>query len=67
MAVSLSSLDVAGIGNLVGRKMTFSTRIVARVDGMNTLYCLQWCIAGPTYQPSIPLSDHVVLRRSIGS
>ena len=67
MAVSLSSLDVSGIGNLVGGKMTFSTGMVARVDGRKTLHCLQWCIAGPTYQPSMPLSDHVVLRLSMGS
>ena len=40
IAVSLSSLDVSGIGNLVGRKMTFSTGMVARVVGGKTLHCL---------------------------
>ena len=67
VAFSLSALDVSGIGNLVGRKMTFSTGMVALVCGMKTLHCLWWCIAGPTHQPCFPLSDQVVFRFSFGS
>ena len=33
-ALSLSVLEDVGIGNLVGRKVTFSTGMVARVCGM---------------------------------
>ena len=40
-ALSLSALDVFGIGNLVGWKMTFSTGMVARVCGMQMSHCLQ--------------------------
>ena len=40
VALSLSSLDVSGMGNLVGRKMTFSTGMVALVCDMKILYCL---------------------------
>ena len=40
-ALSLSAFDIFGIGNLVGWKMTLSTGMVARVCGMQMLYCLQ--------------------------
>ena len=40
VAFSLSELVISGIGNLVGRKMTFSTGMVALVCGMKMLYCL---------------------------
>ena len=40
-ALSLSALDVSGIGNLVGRKMTLSTGMVDLVWGTQMLCCLQ--------------------------
>ena len=67
VALSLSALEVSGMGNLVGGKMTFSTGMVALEWGTWMLHCLQWCIAGPTHHPSFPLSDQVVLRFSFGS
>ena len=67
VALSLSALDASGMGNLVGRNATFSAGMVACVCGMWMLHCLQWCIAGPTHQPCLPLLDQVVLRFSFGS
>ena len=66
-ALSLLALDVSGMGNLVGRKMTLSTGMVALVCGMKMLHCLWWCMAGPTCHPCFPLSDQIVLRFSLGS
>ena len=66
MAVGLSSLDVSAIGNLVGRKITFSTGTMALVDGVKMLHCLWWCIAGLTCHLCVPLSDHVVFLFSFG-
>ena len=37
----ISALDVAGIGNLVGRNVTVSTGVMALVDGVKMLHCLQ--------------------------
>ena len=65
-ALMLSALDVLGIGNLVGRNVTVSTGIVAPIDGMKTLHCLWWCIAGPAYQPWTPRSAQVEIRFSLG-
>ena len=39
-ALSLSALEDVGMGNLVGRKVTVSTGMVALECGMNALYCL---------------------------
>ena len=66
VAFSLLTLVISGIGNLVGRKITFSTGMVAFVDGMKTLCCQWWCIAGPAHHPCCPLSDQVVFRFSFG-
>lgn len=66
-AVGLSALDVAGMGTLVGKKMTVSAGMVDHVTGMNALHCLQCCIAGPAHHPLVPLSDQVVFLLSFGS
>ena len=65
-AFNLSSLDVSGMGDLVGRKIAFSTGMVAFVSGTCVLCCLWWCIAGPAHQPCLPLSDQVDFRFSFG-
>ena len=65
--MSLSSLDVSGIGNLVGGNVTVSNGIVNFVAGMKSLHdCLQWFIVGPTQHPLVDLSDHVVFYLSLG-
>ena len=66
-AVTLFSLDVSGMGNLVGRNVTFLKGMVALVTGMKTLHCWQWFIAGPLHHPWVPLSDQVVSLHSEGS